>query len=255
MTDILFFEENHMYYEQITFQPIQFNALDHEKKFKIILTGLLILITVYVFAIFELANIIEPGAVFKSACMPLFMHAYLLNGGPSRAGCLAEYVLPRSILIINGIIAIVMIASEFCARIMRPANASTTGNPVTLCSPSFIVNNIPFLSLNSSIAMVLGLQVTLHVFVKFFKLNKPLVLHLQMPSLLLIAILATNKLARKHVALRLRQHFDVVTIGRNNTSSTASSVSTIVVPVREQPTNNTLMLVPPEGNSLCPVGE
>ena len=90
-----------------------------------------------------------------------------------------------------------------------------------------------------------------------------------MPSLLLIAILATNKLARKHVALRLRQHFDVVTIGghnvastynvvtigRNKTSSTASSVSTIVVPVREQPTNNTLMLVPPEGNSLCPVGE
>ena len=166
-----------------------------------------------------------------------------------------KYVLPRSILIIDGIITIVMIASEVCARIMRPANASTARNPVTLCSPSFIVNNIPFLSLNSSIAMVLGLQVTLHVFVKFFKLNKPLVLHLQMPSLLLIAILATNKLARKHLALRLRQYFDVVTIGRSNTLSTAPSVSTIVVPVRGQPTNNTLMLVPPKGNSLCPVGE
>ena len=223
------------------------------------------MITVYVFAIFELANIIEPGAVFKSACMPLFMHAYLLNGGPSRAGCLAEYVLPRSILIINGIIAIVMIASEFCARIMRPANASTTGNPLTLCSPSFIVNNIPFVSLNSSIALVFGLQVTL----QFFKLNKPPWYQLQIPSLLLIAILATNKLARKHVALRLRQHFDVVTIsghnvvstynvvtiGRNNTSFKAPSVSTIVVPVREQPTTNTLMLVPPKRNSLCPVGE
>ena len=182
--------------------------------------------------------------------MPLYMHVYLLNGG-----CFAEYVLPRSILIIDGIIAIVMIASEVCARIMRPANASTARNPVTLCSPSFIVNNIPFLSLNSSIAMGLGLQVTLHVFVKFFKLNKPLVLHLQMPSLLLIAILATNKLARKHLALRLRQYFDVVTIGRSNTLSTAPSVSTIVVPVRGQPTNNTLMLVPPKGNSLCPVGE
>ena len=182
---------------------------------------------------------------------------------------MAGYVIPRSLWFTLGITAIAMIAAEVCARIMRPANASTTGNPVTLCSPSFIVNNIPFLSLNSSIAMVLGLQVTLHVFVKFFKLNKPLVLHLQMPSLLLIAILATNKLARKHVALRLRQHFDVVTIGghnvastynvvtigRNKTSSTASSVSTIVVPVREQPTTNTLMLVPPKRNSLCPVGE
>ena len=237
-----------MYYEQITFQPIQFNALDHEKRFKIILTGLLILITVYVFAIFELANIIEPGAVFKSACMPLFMHAYLLNGGP----CLARYVIPRSFLFTLGITAIAMIAAEVCARIMRPANASTTGNPVTLCSPFFIVNNIPFVSLNSSIALVFGLQVTL----QFFKLTKPQLLYqLQIPSLLLIAILATNKLARKHVALRLRQYFDVVTIRRNNTSSTASSVSTIVVPVREQPTNNTLMLVPPEGNSLCPVGE
>ena len=250
-----------MYYEQITFQPIQFNALDHEKRFKIILTGLLILITVYVFAIFELANIIEPGAVFKSACMPLFMHAYLLNGGP----CLAGYVIPRSLLFTLGITAIAMIAAEVCARIMRPANASTTGNPVSVCSPSFIVNNIPFVSLNSSFAMVLGLHVTL----QFLKLNKPPWYQLQIPTLLLIAILATNKLARKHVALRLRQHFDVVTIGghnvattynvvtigRNNTSFTAPSVSTIVVPVRGQPTKNTLMLVPPKGNSLCPVGE
>ena len=223
------------------------------------------MITVYVFAIFELANIIEPGAVFKSACMPLFMQAYLLNGDP----CLAGYVIPRSFLFTFGITAIAMIGAEVCARIMRPANASTTGNPLSVCSPSFIVNNIPFLSLNSSIAMGLGLQVTLHVFAKFFKLTKLLGFHLQMPSLLLIAILATNKLARKHFALRLRQHFDVVTIsgqnvvstynvvtiGRNNTSSNASSVSTIVVPVMEQPTTNSLMLVPPKGNSLCPVGE
>ena len=152
---------------------------------------------------------------------------------------------------------------------MRRTNAS--GNPLTtLCSPSFIANNIPFLSFNSSIASVFGLQVTLNVFVMFFKLNKPNKWYeLQIPSLLLIAILATNKLARKHVALRLRQYFDVVTIsghnvvstynvvtiGRNITSSLASSVSTIVVPVREQPTKNTLMLVPPKGNSLCPVGE
>ena len=194
--------------------------------------------------------------------MPLFMQAYLLNGDP----CLAGYVIPRSFLMFFlGITAIAMIAAEVCARIMRPASTSTTGNHVSVCSPSFIVNNIPFVSLNSSIALVLGLQVTL----QFIKLNKPHWYQLQIPSLLLIAILATNKLARKHVALRLRQHFDVVTIRgqnvvstynvvtiwRNNTSSLASSVSTIVVPVREQPTTNILMLVPPKGNSLCPVGE
>ena len=219
------------------------------------------MITVYVFAIFELANIIEPGAVFKSACMPLFMQAYLLNGDP----CLAGYVIPRSFLFTFGITAIAIAIAEVCARIMRPAYASTTGNPLSVCSPSFIVNNIPFVSLNSSIALGLGLQVTL----QFLKLDKPPWYQLQIPSLLLIAILATNKLARKHVVLRLRQYFDVVTIGghnvvstynvvtigRNNTSSNASSVSTIVVPVREQPTKNTLMLVPPKGNSLCPVGE
>ena len=242
--------------EQITFQPIQFNALDHEKRFRIILTGLLILITVYAFAIYELANVIEPGAeVFKSTCMPVLLHVYLLNSGPSRADCLAGNVIPISILTIHGITASSMIAAEFCARIMRPANASTAGNPVILCSPSFIVNNIPFFSLNSSIALVFGLQVTLHAFAKFLKLNKSLVLRLQMPCLLLIAILATNKLARKHIALRLRQYFDVFTIGRNNTSSNASSVSTIVVPVRGQPTTNTLILVPQKRNSLCPVGE
>ena len=175
--------------------------------------------------------------------MPLFMQAYLLNGDP----CLAGYVIPRSFLFTFTFTAIAMIAAEVCARIMRPANASTAGNPLSVCSPSFIVNNIPFVSLNSSIALGFGLQVTL----QFLKLNKPHWYQLQIPSLLLIAILATNKLARKHVALRLRQHFDVVTISgqnvvstynvvtiwRNNTSSLASSVSTIVVPVRGQLTS------------------
>ena len=204
VTDLLFFPICFFFcsiwkasynYEEITFQPIQFNALDHEKRFKIILTGLLIFITVYVFAIFELANVIEPGAVFKGTCMPLYLHVYLLNGGPSRADCDPyKYVLPISILTIHGITASSMIAAEVCARIMRPANASTAGNPVTLCSPPFIVNNIPFLSLNSSIALVFGLQVTLHVLLKFFKLNKPIVLQLQMPTLLLIAFLQQTSL-------------------------------------------------------------
>ena len=46
------------------FQPIEFTQLEHEKRFKFVLKGILILTTVYVVSFFVLILIIEPGALF-----------------------------------------------------------------------------------------------------------------------------------------------------------------------------------------------
>ena len=43
---------------------MEFTQIDHEKCFKFVLTGLFILITVWVVLMFVLAQIIEPGAFF-----------------------------------------------------------------------------------------------------------------------------------------------------------------------------------------------
>ena len=46
-------------------QPIEFNQLDHEKRFKFVFKGLLIVITVYVASFCAMLNFLEPGAVTK----------------------------------------------------------------------------------------------------------------------------------------------------------------------------------------------
>ena len=116
------------------------------------------------------------------------------------------------------ITALVMVTSEICAHTMRP--------PVTTiaqqsCSPNFIVNPIPFFSLDICVVLVF---VKL-IFVRFlFETTVP-------PWLLfcglLIAILATNAKARKHLALRLRQKVAIMTVGRHNTVHPIISVALV----------------------------
>ena len=53
---------------------------------------------------------------------------------------------------------VVMVISEVCARIKRPAS-SVIAHPVSVCSVGFVANNIPFFSLNFSI--VLGILANL----------------------------------------------------------------------------------------------
>ena len=51
-----------------------------------------------------------------------------------------------------GLTAVVMVTSEVCAAIMRPASTSVIipPHPTALCSVGFVANNVPFLSLNFS---------------------------------------------------------------------------------------------------------
>ena len=95
-----------------------------------------------------------------------------------------------------------------------------------MCSPGFIVNNIPFFTLNMSIVLAIVVQVVAAVFVGFLF---PFWLTF---SAVATTILVTNKLARKHVASRLRQQIDTFTIGGNNTAHPVVSIA--VLPLRGQ---------------------
>ena len=113
-----------------------------------------------------------------------------------------------------------MVTAEICACVMRPA--STIIHPV--CSVGFIVNHIPFFTLNFSIVLVLVVQT---VTVVFFEFRAPFWLN---ASLVLTTILVTNKGARAHVATRLRQQIDSFTIGGNK--ATHQVVEIALVPLR-----------------------
>ena len=147
--------------------------------------------------------------------------AYFLSGNSfdqedSKTGSISMAKLTSMfILFFSGVTAVAMVISEICALVMRPA--STIIHPV--CSAGFIVNNIPFFSLNFSI--VLGIVVQL-VTAVFFEFLVPFWLH---TSVIVATILATNKGARKHVALRLRQQIATFTIGGNNTVHQVVSVA------------------------------
>ena len=146
----------------------------------------------------------------------------------------------------NGITALTMVTSEICVRVMRPA--STITEPV--CSTGFIVNTIPFLTLNFSI--VLGIVV--HAVTGFFfDFDFDIWLHI---CALLTAILLTNKMARNHVASRLRQQINTITIGGNNTVHPVVSIA--LVPLRgkteDVPTQAILTrAIEDPSRFLCPV--
>ena len=219
------------------FQPTEFNQLEHEKRFKLVFKGLLILITVNVVLLALLAQMTEPGS--------LFGRVNFLSGAFFEQEDSMSKSTRMFLVVSNSITALAMVTSEICARVMRPA--STITQPV--CSAGFIVNTIPFFTLNFSI--VLGIVVHAVTGV-FFDFDFDFWLHI---SVLLTAILVTNKMARKHLASRLRQQIDTITIGGNNTVHPVVSIA--LVPLRGQtedaPTLATLTRA--TERTLCPVEE
>ena len=120
----------------------------------------------------------------------------------------------------NAVTAFAMATAELCAFVMRPAStnihpcapldtASAIIQPA-VCSVGFIVNNIPFFTLNLSIILLMVVQIVTMV---FFEFSSPIWLNL---SAVVAVIFVTNKGARGHVALRLRQRIDSFTNGGNN---------------------------------------
>ena len=114
--------------------------------------------------------------------------------------------------------ALSMIGSEIIARFSRRSQPIST-NP----SPT-IINAIPFSTLNISIALTIVLNIILTI------LSLNVVNGIQL-SVVLAALLATNKKARKHLRIRLRQNLDSFTVGRS--SKVAPVVSIALVPIRD----------------------
>ena len=164
------------------------------------MNGILILITLCVVLVFVLAQIIEPGVYFRGI--------YYLTGDMLDK---LEYGTAHLMFLVfgNAVTFLTMVTAEICAYVMRPASTSTTIQPV--CSVGFVVNNIPFVTLNFSVVISLVLQTVTKV---FFEIQLPFWFNV---SVLITSILVTNKGARAHVATRLRQKIDSFAIGGNNT--------------------------------------
>ena len=111
------------------------------------------------------------------------------------------------------------VGSEILARFSRrstplpPSNASTT-----------IINTIPFSTLNVSIALTIVVNIVLNMFGISFGSGVQI-------SLILAALLATNKKARKHLRARLQRNMDSFSIGRSCKVEPAT-ISVALVPVR-----------------------
>ena len=102
-----------------------------------------------------------------------------------------------------GLIVLFMIGSDFFLRFSRRSQ------PTPADAPTIIVNTIPFSNLNTSISLTIGVNIILSMF------GVTLVMGFH-ASLILATLLVTNKSARKHLRLRLRQNFDSLSIGRNS---------------------------------------
>ena len=114
-----------------------------------------------------------------------------------------------------------MIVSHTVVRFSRRSQPSSDN------ASTAIINTIPFSTLNISVALALFVNIILAMF------GVTLVNGL-MASLILAGLLVTNKKARKHLRLRLRQNIDSLTIGRSRSNRVDPAVVSIaLVPVRD----------------------
>ena len=216
------------------FQPIEFTQIEHETRFKRVLNGLFILITVYAGLFFFLAQIVDPGALFKRV-------DFLTGGSVGQEDSLSMAILTAIFIHFSwGVTAVAMFTSEICARVLRPA--ALIINPG--CSPGFIVNSIPFFTLNFSIVLAIVVHVVTPLFFGF------LLPSWQTFSLLITTILATNKEARAHVGSRVRQKIDTFTIGGEPNNAVHPVVSFALLPLRSLATGGAPTTTRPAEDNL-----
>ena len=125
----------------------------------------------------------------------------------------------------GGVTGLFMIGSEIVASFSRrsqpiPANTNTTFNN----NQALIINPLPFSTLNITIALTIVVNIILNIF------GLPVVNGSQL-SLVLLALLVTNKKARKHLQIRFRQNMASYTVGRS--SRVTPVVSIALVPIRD----------------------
>ena len=184
--------------------------MDHEKDFETAFKGISIFVTFFTFSIYVLAQIIKPGAgfnfSFNEEC-----GEWVVNVRPR--------LLQTAFLSFLALTALVLVTSEICAcSMIHPA---TTIVQPTSCSTNFITNPIPFVSLH--ICIIVGFF--RHMVLGFlFDIAVPPWL---VVCSLLLAILATNRKAQKHVAFRIRQKLSMMTVGGNNVVHPIISVALV----------------------------
>ena len=184
--------------------------MDHEKDFDTAFKGISIFITFFTFSIFVLAHMIEPGVGFNFSFNEEFK---------GWEGNVRLWLLRTVFFSFFTLTALVLVTSEICAYTMIPP-ATTIVQP-TSCSTNFITNPIPFVSLH--ICMIVGFF--RHMVLEF--LFDIAVAPWFVICSLLLAILATNRKAQKHVALRIRQKLSMMTVGRNNAVHPIISVALV----------------------------
>ena len=184
--------------------------MDHEKDFETAFKGISIFITCFTFSISVMAHMIEPGVGLNFNFNEEF-------GGWE--GNVRLRLLRTVFYSFFTLTVLVLVTSEICAcSMIHPA---TTIVQPTSCSTNFITNPIPFVSLHICIIvgffrhMVLGY---------LFDIAVPPWLVI---CSLLLAILATNRKAQKHVALRIRQKLSMMTVGGNNAVHPIISVALV----------------------------
>ena len=181
--------------------------------------GLVIVITVYVASFMILAEFVEPGSFRTSSEKIVFLTNVEL--GPEDVKPL-RFIFHR---VTCGVTILIWLFSEVSARIMRLSSTA----PVQPLGPNndlIIENKIPFSSLN--LAIFLGVIVVIVRDVVFNSVGArgiPI-------SAVLATLLFSNKKARKHIALQLRQKIDSIYIGTNNTVHPVVEVA--LVELRDQ---------------------
>ena len=126
----------------------------------------------------------------------------------------------------SGVTVLFVIGSEIVARFSRrsqpnPANTNTTFNN----NQALIINPLPFSTLNIAIA----LKIIVNIILNIFRLS---VLNGSQLSLVLLALLVTNKKARKHLRIRLRQNMESFTVGRSSRVGPVVSIALVNLPTR-----------------------
>ena len=185
--------------------------MDHEKDFETAFKGILIFISFFTFSIFVLAHMIEPGVGFNFNFNEEFL---------GWEGNVSLWLFRNVFFSFFTLAVLVLVTSEICAcTTMHPA---TTIVQTTSCSTNFITNPIPFVSLHICIIIVGFFR---HMVLGYlFDIAVPPWLVI---CSLLLAILATNRKAQKHVALRIRQKLSMMTVGGNNAVHPIISVALV----------------------------
>ena len=188
-------------------QPTEFNGLNHERTFKLILAGLLVFILLYVSAWVGIVWHFDwAGTLFEVGDAVITPEAGM--------SILASWIFRGSL----GVTALSILTSIACGVYANRGFVTASSNP-----PNGLLQvNIPFSTLHLAIAVGIVVFIVLNIVFHFEGVGG-----IGLCSILQCILLCNNK-ARNHVGLRFRQLIDRFTIGGNNSFDPFVSLALVV---------------------------